>query len=240
MINKDIIKIYTGKRDMKKTALILSIMTAIVIAVIIAWKVSFPTYSFRYKITINVETPDGLKTGNAVREISIAPSLNLTPEMGATKKISGEAVIIDLGQKGILFGLLSSDSYNEVFEAFPIKGATTPEGLKFYESLKPGTKATITKNIPRFVRFSNLSEPKSVEKVDPHDMSASLGEGFRLKELTVEIVDEPILWQVKNYLPWIAEFRAKRLDGQRFGTVNTKYKTANSLSAGAFTAGENE
>ena len=42
----------------------------------------------------------------ALAAVSIAPSLHLTCEIGPTTKIRGEAVIVDLGKRGKLFGLL--------------------------------------------------------------------------------------------------------------------------------------
>ena len=218
--------------------LIVLVVCASVVA--IGWSIVYPSGTWRYKLTINVETPEGMKSGSAVREVYVAVTPRFTPEMSATIKIQGEAVIVDLGQRGLLFGLISADSYVEVFEAFPKAGETTPAGVKYYRSLKPGMKAAITQRIPRLIKFAEISKPTSAEEVNADTLADSFGYGVRLQEVTVEIVDEPIVWQATKYLPWLSEFKNKHLDGQKIETINTKFRVANSLSAGSFSTGVNE
>lgn len=62
--------------------------------------------TFRYKITVEIETPEGIKTGSAVREVRISNNLAkyVNPDVRSlTYRVIGEAVSIDLGEHGILF-----------------------------------------------------------------------------------------------------------------------------------------
>src|SRR4051812_15423843 len=63
--------------------------------------------TFRYKMTVTVTTPEGDKTGSAVREVSVTHGLHLTPEMQPAVHLKGEAVVVDLGSRGVLFALLN-------------------------------------------------------------------------------------------------------------------------------------
>ncbi|MCL8018139.1 hypothetical protein, partial [Streptomyces sp. AS02] len=60
-----------------------------------------------------------------------------------------------------------------------------------------------------------------------------------LKDITIEMTDEPVTWEMSRHIPWLADYYNKRLDGQRFGTATTDHKLANSLSSGSFSTGEN-
>jgi hypothetical protein len=78
--------------------------------------------TWRYKITIEIETPEGIKTGSAVREVrawkNAAKIIN--PDVAPIEyEVIGEAVVVDLGKRGVLFGLIDWDSYEEVESSFP-------------------------------------------------------------------------------------------------------------------------
>src|ERR1700722_17123777 len=62
--------------------------------------------SWRYKMTVTVETPEGVKMGSAVREVTRYRVFNLTTKWTYRFKVRGEAIVIDLGKRGTLFPLL--------------------------------------------------------------------------------------------------------------------------------------
>ncbi len=100
--------------------------------------------SWRYRMTVTVETPEGLKTGSAVREI-VAIKVHGTKVSGSAKVSKGEAVVVDLGKRGVLFALITGGKFGPdyghsiVFDAFRFEhGGLTPEGISHYSSLKSG------------------------------------------------------------------------------------------------------
>lgn len=176
-------------------------------------------YSWHYKMIVTVETPEGVVTGSTVREMSNAvPRLDL-PDVGNPAEVKGEAVVVDLGKRGILFTLISSDSDMEFYNAFPVSGPSTLKGIKYYASLPLGTKGTINPErnpgYPKLVTFTDLNDPKSVTLVQVWErdkkgyfhlkedrMAELFGEGVKLKDITFEITDEPVMWGiVDGYLP---------------------------------------
>src|SRR5690348_1790200 len=67
-----------------------------------------PTY--RYKLTVVVDTPEGPRTGCAVREVTAYSEPHFLPQAGGTSvKASGEAVIVDLPNGKMLVVLLATD-----------------------------------------------------------------------------------------------------------------------------------
>jgi hypothetical protein len=197
--------------------------------------------AWRYRLTVAVETPEGTKEGSAVREAwASASSIRIgLPESTSKTNIRGEAVVVDLGERGVLFALINSGSYREVSETFPYTAAKgIPDRIRHFKNLEPGLKADLArKEWPRMVTFGDLSDPKSVKAVEPHDLAAAFGEGVSLKGITVEITDEPVTWGIEEWLSWLPEYYDRMFDGRRFNTIEAENRLANSLSAGSFSTG---
>ena len=193
---------------------------------------------WHYKMTVTVDTPEGIKTGEVVREITDSDSkikIDL-PNATSPAKVRGEAVVIDLGNNQYLFGLVSWDAFRELYKSFPYAGPeSTIEGVNFYNSLPIGSKAELPREAyPRFVTFKDIDNPTSVEAVDIDNLSEKFGESVKIQTITIELVDEPVTQTIKELLPWLNDYYNQRLDGQRFGTSKAENRTANSLSSGAF------
>lgn len=63
--------------------------------------------------------------------------------------------------------------------------------------------------MPMFVRFRDLSDPTSVEKVDSQDFAASFGEGVKLKRVWIEMTDDSVTKSgIRNKVP-----RLNKLNG---------------------------
>jgi hypothetical protein len=180
--------------------------------------------TWRYKMTVVVETPEGIKTGSAVREISNSTSsvsLGL-PQATNPATVRGEAVVVDLGKRGVLFALISDQSDEEFYQAFPVPGSApaTMEGIKYYNSLKIGSKATLDPTMypgyPMLVTFTDTKDLKSIEKLmqwewidgkypvryrlKENNFEKFFGEGVKLKEITFEIVNSPLTSVIGKYL----------------------------------------
>jgi hypothetical protein len=88
--------------------------------------------------------------------------------------------------------------------------------------------------LPTTITFRDLSDPMSVELVDPRNISTAYGEGYSLTKVTIELTDDPPTKGIVKLLPWLPNYYDKRLDGQRFGSINATNQTANSLASGVF------
>lgn len=85
----------------------------------------YPDY--RYLLTVEVDTPEGIKTGSSVIEVSTRKAGEYeipTPKQVFTR-IKGEAVAVDLGKRGTMFALLRSE-YNVDWAAGALWSVTKP------------------------------------------------------------------------------------------------------------------
>lgn len=237
------------------------VFTGIFAATSVACSQMFPSGTWRYRMTVTMETPEGLKTGSAVREVTVRRGIALTPESLPSVQSKGEAVAVDLGQRGVLFALISYDDYLTVFSAFGwTSGGTTPEGIKYFSNLKDARAVLSPENYPVFVTFRDMKDPKTVEmvwqgefydervgqgarrafRIATDRFEELFGKGVKLKEITIEMTDDPVTWGIDNRLPWLPQFYNKRFDGDRFGNFQARDRLSNSLSSGAFSTGEKQ
>ena len=68
-----------------------------------------PTY--RYRLTVEVETPEGLRTGSSVIEVQtdVASKLSISTPGQVRTRVRGESVAVDLPGGKTLFALLRSE-----------------------------------------------------------------------------------------------------------------------------------
>jgi hypothetical protein len=186
-----------------------------------------PRGTWRYKMTVEVETPEGVKTGSAVREVSASSTYYVPlpiPGRPFDVSVKGEALVVDLGERGQVFALLrsertSSAAYEVVFNTFPPfgkerygGGGMMPDAIRYYRGLAPTSAKEVPLHVqPMMVMFRDMNDPTSVEKIysgglcegNAHqsqpcvktDRFAELfGEGVRLKSVTLEMTERNVTW----------------------------------------------
>ncbi len=196
----------------------------------------YPTY--RYRLTVEVDTPEGLRTGSSVIEVTTRISGRYSiPNPGQViHSVRGEAVVVDLGSRGTL---LIDWASTVLFLAAPQVPLATTRGLpnsshldfdiRFKAALALAGAQVIPRDYrdrigsrhqpgdppsawPMMVRFRDLADPKSVEKINPDDLSASFGAGVKLRRITAERTDDPVTSGILARLPWLDSATPKSLD----------------------------
>lgn len=186
--------------------------------------------TYRYRMTVEVETPDGVRTGSSVIEVRTYDSPRFPgPEAaGVRSRVRGEAVAVDLPGGGTLFALLRGENGQgaenyawALLPELPNKGATPEARRANYSALRTVERRVELQrdNQPRLVTFRDISDPKTVEPVDPDDLNKSFGPGYSLHRITVQITDEPVTFTIEQQLPsrfwtlWAAEHKRQISQG---------------------------
>ncbi len=193
------------------------IITAIAIIGIIYWW-SFSTVSWNQKISIEVETPKGVVSASSVTRVVKAEKGGVLapPEArGVSSKLTGEAVVANLGNGKYLFVLLGNG--NSIAQKVFSKEAGTetrpfikwPQWAKNIANVS-GAREIPGSNRPMFVTFTNINDPKTVKRVTPFNLEASFGAGYKLKSITLEITDEPVTKGViEGVLGWLGTTKGR-------------------------------
>ena len=161
---------------------------------------------FRFKMTVEVDTPQGVRSGSSVMEMSVALATFKLPDSHAVDlKFKGEAVAVDLAG-GTMFALIGMDDFEAiVIDTFDPTIPRAKKLVALFEELGQhrsiGRSVTILPNkYPRLVRFRDISNPLSVELVDPNDLAKSFGVGVKLKRIFLNVVDEPVTKGIERRL----------------------------------------
>lgn len=162
--------------------------------------------SYRYKLTLAVNTPEGVKRGSSVIEVAF---WNVSfPERGTPHKLRGEALYLDLGPGAKpLIALLNSklhrkrdeswtrDAGPEIRHMFQLYGIASS---KDYMDDMPrlarmrGPRQITPADLPDLVTFADVNDPNSVIEVDPSNLQGTLGSNINWNEITLESTNEPI------------------------------------------------
>lgn len=219
----------------------------------------------RYRVTVEVSTPEGMRSGSSVYELEYYDNKTVLPiESRPSVRVTGEAVAIDLPNEKTLFLLMKDRKVTPAY-AFPDiwndekykDGRVVPlrrikpkaeiwpslpeETQRRYDDAKrrlPNQKLIKLPLQPFLVNFEDTGDPTSVKEVNPDDLAASFGEGYALKRITVEITNDPVTTGIQKRLGWLSTYPEPRLDPDYKGS--TQPNLSQSLSHGDFHEGNIE
>jgi hypothetical protein len=172
----------------------------------------------KYRLTVEVETPAGLKSASSV--------LAITPDRGYSNRgktrTSGDAVFVDLGGGKNLVALLAHPDKTIDFDginyvALRAYGEAGGQRVSFNQmSRMTGVVPVTGALIPVLVTFADPADPASMRSVAPDNLEASLGPGYQLHRVTAEVVPngfwpidvggplgEPVTRGIRAKLPWL-------------------------------------
>jgi hypothetical protein len=163
---------------------------ALLAALVIGDQIRINRPGHKYRLTVEMETPAGVKSGSGI--------LAITPDRGYSRRgntsASGEAVFVDLGGGKNLVALLahidkSADLDAVNYVAMRAYTAAGGKRVNFNDMSKmTGVVPVRGALIPVLVTFGDSANPASARNVSPDDSEAALGKGYRLRGVTAEAV----------------------------------------------------
>jgi hypothetical protein len=200
----------------------LGIIAALIASTVVWYKFSYPSVHVRARITVEVETSEGLKTGSAVNELGYISEPAIAASTGFGLSVGhGEAVAVDLGARGVLYALLAgrhprtgepepgvdqAGMYMMLVAKTSLDKEGRGAGVIRAVRAANGKAEVPAKLMPFMVRFRDDKDPKTVEAVDPAFLSASFGEGVRLKRVTIETTSDPVTTGIEKRLGWLPKY----------------------------------
>ena len=179
---------------------VMGVLGGAVVAVLGGCGLLFPN-KFRFRMTIEVETPGGLRRSSAVYGVWANDKARLLPDEAARDwGVKGEALVIEL-QDGPVFALLKTGNPLRDDLAKMSMAALDPEFRNdIVESARriAGSWSTREGEVaradwPMMVRFRDINDPKSVEKVDP--------EAIGVKRILLETTNDDVTTGIEKRLP---------------------------------------
>jgi hypothetical protein len=192
---------------------------ALLAALVIGDQIRINRPAHKYRLTVEVETPEGRKSASGV--MAVHPDRSYT-RRGQTRTL-GDAIFVDLGQGKNLVALLAHVDKNLVLDDMnyvALRAYTVASGGKrvpFSEmSRLTGVVPVKGELIPVLVSFADQAMPGTARVVLPDDAEAVLGQGYRLQGISVEVVPngywpldfggalgEAVTRGIQAKLPWL-------------------------------------
>lgn len=173
----------------------------------------------KYRLTVEVETPEGRKSASGV--LAVHPDRGYS--RGGHTRTVGDAVFVDLGGARNLVALLvhlddgklDLDGIN--YLALRAYTAAGGKRVSFNEmSRLTGTVAVMGPLVPVLLSFADPANAGSARLVSPDNVQRVLGNGYRLGEITTGVVPngfwpldfggalgEPVTRGIAAKLPWL-------------------------------------
>jgi hypothetical protein len=192
---------------------------ALLAALVIGDQIRINRPGHKYRLTVAVQTPDGIKSASGV--MAVVPDRGYS--RGAHTRTRGDALMIDLGGGKTLLALLGhlNDSKLDLdgmnYLALRAYGAAGGKRVSFNEmSRMTGVVPVTGALIPLLASLADPSDPATARIVAADDLEAAYGKGYRLGEVTAEVVPngfwpvdfggtlgEPVSRGIEAKLPWL-------------------------------------
>ena len=190
---------------------------ALLAALVIGDQIRINRPGHKYRLTVEVQTPEGIKSASGV--MAVHPDRSYS--RGGHTLTRGDAVLVDLGGGKNLLALLAHidnksvdlDGMNYVaLRAYKAAG----RNVSFNEmSRMTGAVPVEGALVPVLVTFRDLNDPGTAREVLPDEAEAGLGKGFHVSSISVEVVPnglwpldfggplgEPVTRRIEAKLPW--------------------------------------
>jgi hypothetical protein len=170
-------------------------------------------HRYRFKLTVEVQTPDGLRRGSSVYQVSAANLPAVLPnEAKRDWSVRGEAVAVDLPDGRTLFALMrtrnrfhqdlalmSLASLDPKFKNDVVESAGRV-ALGFTTRQKADVQ---TGDYPLLVVFGDNADPGTAKEVELGSPS-NLGPGYGPIRMSVESTSELVTSGIERRLPWLS------------------------------------
>lgn len=189
----------------------------LLVALVVGDQIRIHRPDHKYRLTIEVDTPDGVRSAAGV--ISVHP--NRSYGHGGSNRVRGDAVLVDLGRGRNVVALLAHadktvDLEDINFVALRAFNAAGQKAMFRQMSRLTGSVPVKAGLMPVLATFADSGDPTTMRVVRPDDFEGALGKDIRLRGMTVEIVPnglwpidfggalgEPVTRGIVAKMPWI-------------------------------------
>jgi len=168
--------------------------------------------TYRYRIGAEVSVAGRVIRGDAVREVYDRPGIRGTSGMDTGTTLSrGDAAMVDLGPRGILFltlqgwaqGTPPAERYMSTETWTPLAPLARELGPDDWWRQDGQRVRLLDGEIPVMVTFGDLNDPRTVRVVNPEELAATFGPGVSLISVYVELTRRSVTRGIHRKLPWL-------------------------------------
>lgn len=190
----------------------LGILVAAAVGLYVAYGFIYPTYTYRYRMTLEVDVRGETKSGSSVIEVYLSKQpgfLSEVPSVATT--VNGEAVFVDLGKGQNVIALLASGPDGRTVDnpQFVVPShfmlSYSDRDLPKFPQLEG--RWDLNRALPTLVTFTDVNDPKTARVVRPEEFEQVFGPGVRFKGIWVEMTSDPVTRRIGSELPMLTTHR---------------------------------
>lgn len=170
-------------------------------------------YDWNQKLTVKVETPDGEKSASSVMSAQLTDTHGpFVPAEanGVSFQLRGEAIVLEVSSGRYLFVLLKGVPALNWLVYSKMDSTKAGALLESGDDGGAGEVALQRDQYPLLVTFDDINDPASVKRVNPANLEATFGPGYRLKGITLALTREPVTkGKVEKLLGWWPHYTDK-------------------------------
>jgi len=198
---------------MRMLGVIAAIPVLAFLAFVIWYELTFPSYTFHYRLTVQVEVDGEIKEASGVIGIHWLDTPDGPNAVTFKFRAFGQALLVDLGGHGVLFVPLSASEEREGLDAKRLPfGQQTPRTRDVVERAinVRGPSQVAPHNLPQFIWQSELNDPSSAVVVTARQIPEVITPNVRLIGVWTEITDEPVSTGLEKEVSWIGAMYAQK------------------------------
>jgi len=179
------------------------------------------TYVHHFRLTVEIETPEGIKSASSVLKAVYVESPKWVPQnTSLSTGLHGEAVFVDLGGGKNIVALLALGANGEQsmepnLAARALRGEGPEKMLpSFWYRDAPhwtGAAELTGELVPTFATFDDPTKPETVRVIVPSEFERMLGAGYRFKRVWVEMTDDGVTSHSSRTLSWLGDREAPQI-----------------------------
>ncbi len=193
------------------------------------FKYHFPSYTHRYEMTLEVQVGDEIRSGSSVVQVRWQREIRI---IGFSVSVRGQAALIDLGDKGVLFMALGGSGDSKVaspsmlaFNAYRDSGLVPMKVNDFAHNLtllsKPRERLPLLPdNRPQFIWLSDRNDPSTARPVKAEEFSSVIAPDIHFRGAWVQTTRKSVTKDLAKKLPWIKKFAQPKATSGMYNKFN--------------------
>lgn len=160
------------------------------------------SHTYRFKLTVNVQTAHGVRSGSSVYQVTAGNIPSLLPnERKRDWSVKGQAVAIDLPDHRTLFALLRTDNPNR--DDLARMSMATLDSSFHNDVVESAGRLASGSGVAERAEVKRADYPLLITFGDPAVPGSARQPAEKIAKITAELTHEPVSRGIERRLPWL-------------------------------------